>query len=490
MMRMQPHPSVIEFTKLLNITVKMKHYLAALNMFDEMRQWSAPVNEYTMNIAIHCYCLLNRADLGFSLLGCFFKLGYEPDLKTFSTLIKGLVLDDKVAQAEKMFKKLLCLNLCEPDGVMILTMVNGLCRARQTLAARDLLELLEESRCKPNGYAYCAVIDGLREDKMINDALELVFKMIDKGFSPTVATCTSIVQELCDAGRWQDVKDILNEMSDHKIPLNVITFNAMMDACCKKGKVKEAEYAVEIMIRLNVCPDIAMYDGLIHGYSLLGQMDKAKEIFDSIAKNGFKHTVFSYGGLINGKGLEHTTVIYNTMMHGLLRVGRFDDARNLFRDMENRKIDPSLRTFNILLDGLCRARRIDEAFSFVRVMEEKGVSPNVITYGTLIDGLCKNGRVEIARNVLNLLPSKEGFVEEAKSLVMEMEKSGCAPDAVTYTVIVQGLLKMNDLDKAIPFLEEMSKRGFSVSSTKLSMLLDKPKGLDENDDFFASDQVD
>ncbi|KAL0413925.1 UNVERIFIED_CONTAM: putative pentatricopeptide repeat-containing protein, mitochondrial [Sesamum radiatum] len=102
MLRMRPQPSVVNFTKLLSIVVKMKQYSIALNVFDEMRQLGIPVNQWTMNIAINCYCLLHRVDFGFAILGSFFKLGYEPDVTTFNTLIKGLFLDDKVVRAEKI----------------------------------------------------------------------------------------------------------------------------------------------------------------------------------------------------------------------------------------------------------------------------------------------------------------------------------------------------------------------------------------------------
>ncbi|KAK4394078.1 putative pentatricopeptide repeat-containing protein, mitochondrial [Sesamum angolense] len=145
---MRPQPSVVQFTKLLSIIVKMKQYRVALNLFEEMCQSGAPVNEYTLTIVTNCYCLLNRVDFGFAILGSFFKRGYEPNVTTFTTLIKGLFLDDKVIEAEKLFKKLLALKLCEPNEVTILTVINGLCKAGHTLTACDLLGLFEKTSFK------------------------------------------------------------------------------------------------------------------------------------------------------------------------------------------------------------------------------------------------------------------------------------------------------------------------------------------------------
>ncbi|KAK4478172.1 hypothetical protein RD792_017454 [Penstemon davidsonii] len=125
---MRPQPCVIEYTKLLNLVVKMKQYSAALSMFDKMCELGVPVDKYTMNIAINSYCLVNRIYFGFAILGSFFKRGYEPGTTTSNTLLKGLFLEKKVAEAEKLFKKLLRQKICDPNDVMFLTVINGLCK--------------------------------------------------------------------------------------------------------------------------------------------------------------------------------------------------------------------------------------------------------------------------------------------------------------------------------------------------------------------------
>ncbi|KAL0413957.1 UNVERIFIED_CONTAM: putative pentatricopeptide repeat-containing protein, mitochondrial [Sesamum radiatum] len=284
MLKMRPKPSVVDFTKLLTVVVKMKQYSIALNLFDKMRQKGTPVNEYTLTIVINCYCLLNRVDFGFAILGSFFKRGYEPNVTTFTTLIKGLFLDDKVIEAEKLFKKLLALRLCEPNEVMVLTVINGLCKTGHTLNAYDLLGLFEKTTGKPNLYAYTTVIDSLCKGRMVDEALQLLAKMIDNGISPDIVTYNSMLQGLCNFGRWKDAKTLISEMVDHKISLDVITFNILVDALCKEGMMKEAEDVVEIMMQRNLPPNIVTCNALIDGYKLIGQIDKARKVLDSIAR--------------------------------------------------------------------------------------------------------------------------------------------------------------------------------------------------------------
>ncbi|XP_020552858.1 putative pentatricopeptide repeat-containing protein At1g12700, mitochondrial isoform X3 [Sesamum indicum] len=300
MLRMRPQPCVVEFNKLLTSIVKMKKYSVTLNVFDEMRQSGASVDEYTLNIVINCYCLLNRVDFGFAILGSFFKRGYEPNIITFNTLIKGLFLDDKVIEAEKLFIKLLALGLCEPNEATILTMVNGLCKAGHTLTAYDLLRLLEKTSFKPDVQTYNTVINSLCKDRMVDDALQLLATMIDKGIAPNIVTYNSMLQGLCNFGRWKDVKDLIIEMADHKISLNVFTFNILVDALCKDGMVKEAKDVFEIMMQKNVPPNSVTCNAMIDGYSLVGQIDKARKLLDSMSGRGLKPSIINYGRLING----------------------------------------------------------------------------------------------------------------------------------------------------------------------------------------------
>jgi pentatricopeptide repeat protein len=59
----------------------------------------------------------------------------------------------------------------------------------------------------------------------------------------------------------------------------------------------------------------------------------------------------------------------------------------------------------------------------------------------IIDGLCK-----------------EGFFDEASSLVSIMERNGCTPDAVTYRTLIHALSTNGMNDKAVKLQREMIAR--------------------------------
>ncbi|KAK4394069.1 hypothetical protein Sango_1877700 [Sesamum angolense] len=180
------------------------------------------------------------------------------------------------------------------------------------------------------------------------------------------------------------------------------------------------------MMQRNISPDVVTCNALIDGYYLVGQIDKARKLLDSMTSRDLKPCIIGYIRLINGycnqgrveeawrlflevphKGLDYDVVIYNTMLQGLFRAGRCVDGWvEAFQRYASSTTIHDLVTYNTLLNGLCMNKQIAEAFSFLHIMEEKGVNPNIITYGILIHGLCKDGKLEIARNIFNDLPSK------------------------------------------------------------------------------------
>ncbi|KAL8513005.1 hypothetical protein ACS0TY_019249 [Phlomoides rotata] len=161
--------------------------------------------------------------------------------------------------------------------------------------------------------------------------------------------------------------------------------------------------------------------------------------------------------------------------------------------MVDHRVPLDVVTLSTLMDVHCKEGKMREAESILEFMVKMNVCPNIITYGSMIEGYCKSGNVDEAWRMLQEIPCiglkqlgiyiKPWLDEEAKCLLNEMQKNGCAPDDVTYNFIVYSLLKRNKVYEAIIFVEEMQNRGFKAHSDNVSMILDmvvKGKGIDIN----------
>lgn len=114
---------------------------------------------------------------------------------------------------------------------------------------------------------------------------------------------------------------------------------------------------------------------------------------------------------------------------------------------------PDAFTFNSLMDGLCKGGRIQDAFTLLEDMKRAGCAPDVAVYNTLIDGLRKANKVE-----------------EAGQLLQEMQSSGCEPDTITFNILIDELCKGGRLDDAFKLFEEMTGKDCADIVTYNSLL--------------------
>nr|AYM00912.1 pentatricopeptide repeat protein [Salvia miltiorrhiza] len=444
---MRPEPSVRMYNNLMSVTAKIEQYCFALYVFDEMLRMGVPVDDYTMNIVVNCCCLLKDIYSAFTIMGFFFKSGYEPDVTTLGTLIKWLFLDNNDAEAVKLFEKVLDLKLCEPDGVMILHVIDGLCKAGEIIAAHDWLHRLESSGWRPNVWGYNALIDGFCKCGNVDDAFVVLSKMGMKGISPTVFVYNSVIKGLYDDGRLADINNLLNEMANYKISLDVATFSILINnnAYCKEGKMEEAEKMLEIMIQHNVCPNVVTYNAVIDGFCLKGEIERAKQLLDSIEERGLKPNIINYNSLLNG---------YCKKGNNWMKLGFFFLKFLLFEDMKAQQVHPDLHIYSTLMDGLSKCGMVDDALQLLSEMVKKGISPSVVTCNILIDGYCSLGKMVRARELFD-----------------SMAKTGIKHDIFTYNILIKGYCKAGNLDEAWRFFDEISRVGLQHSTVSYSTMM-------------------
>ncbi|KAM7462393.1 hypothetical protein LguiA_030514 [Lonicera macranthoides] len=510
MLKSRSIPSIYSINKLLGSIVKLGHYQTVLSLIKQLHLQGVLVDAYTINIGINCYCHLNRVDFGFSLLGSLFKGGYEPNVVTFTALIKGLFAQDKFSEAKNLLVKLVTDKQIELDAVTYGTVINGLCKSGNTKIAMELLRSIETLNFEADKMLCCynMIIDSLCKDRMISNAKNLLVEMTKKGISPSVITYTSLIHGLCNFGQWKEVTELLWEMVDRNVSPNAHTFSIVVDALCKEGRVREAEDVLDVMIHRGEVPEIVTYNALMDGYCLQGQMEEAQKVFDSMVNGGLEPNIISYNTLINGyckkrridealhlfkdvsrKRLNYNIVTYNSILHGLFENGKFDVAQEVFNEMLAEGRSPDAVTYNIVLNCMCKNRQFTEAFSFFRSMQNSELYINIASYNILIDAACKDGKLEIAKELLNELLSnglqpdartynaiinglcEEGSLNEAKELLMRMEDNDCLPTDVTYNVIVRGFLKKNQTYEAMALLDKMRRSGFSADNSTIEMLV-------------------
>ncbi|KAI3947792.1 hypothetical protein MKX01_034457 [Papaver californicum] len=210
-------------------------------------------------------------------------------------------------------------------------------------------------------------------------------------------------------------------------------------------------------------PDLITYSTIINGLCKVGRLDEAKKKFVEM----------------KAKNVSPDSVIYETFIHGFCNQGKISSAFRVLRDMEKKGCKPCTQTYNSLISGLSSEQKTDAIYNLMKEMEMKGISPDVFTYNNLISSLCEGGKATDATSVLDKMLKNHVFpnVSSFKLLISALCKtryyreaqevfdiglSICGHKEALYGLIVNELLAGRELSEAKGILESAIDRGFDV----------------------------
>ncbi|XP_040967082.1 pentatricopeptide repeat-containing protein At5g16640, mitochondrial-like [Gossypium hirsutum] len=169
-----PKPSIVEFTKLLAPIGRMKHYAIVVSMCSQMELLGVSHNAYSLNILINCWKML--------------KLGVEPDVVTFSTLINGFCNQNKIFEVVSIFDEMAERGY-QAQLIAYNTILKGLCKIGNIDRAEEATRLLNEmvdNNIPLDIVTYNLLIDALCKDGKISKAVETVDMMTKQGIEPNM----------------------------------------------------------------------------------------------------------------------------------------------------------------------------------------------------------------------------------------------------------------------------------------------------------------
>lgn len=175
------------------------------------------------------------------------------------------------------------------------------------------------------------------------------------------------------------------------------------------------------------------------------------------------------------------TIVMNAVVEACVHCGDIDSALMVFDEMSKPgSCGVDTVTYATLLKGLGRARRIDEAFEVLESVERGNAAGSPKLSAPLIFGLL-NALVEagdlrrangllarygfllreggsLSLSVYNLLMKgciNSGLPQGAIDMHDEIVRLGLKPDRLTYNTLISACVKAGKLDAAMQYFEEM-----------------------------------
>ncbi|KAM0044324.1 putative tetratricopeptide-like helical domain superfamily, DYW domain-containing protein [Helianthus debilis subsp. tardiflorus] len=235
---------------------------------------------------------------------------------------------------------------------------------------------------------------------------------------------------------------------------------------------------------------------LITRHGRLGQIHRAREIFDSLHQK----TIVSWNSIVacyfnNNQPYEarqlfdempeRTTVSYNGLISGYVKNGMLKEARCVFDEMPERNVV----SWTAMIRGYVEQGLVSEAESLFWQMPER----NVVSWTVMLGGLIKENEVDKARRLFDAMPVKDvvaktsmvggycqaGRLTEARELFDEMDEK----NVVTWTTMISGYVQNQRVDVARKLFEVMPDKN-EVSWTAMLMGYTQSGRMDEAMELF------
>ncbi|XP_061361961.1 pentatricopeptide repeat-containing protein At5g57250, mitochondrial isoform X2 [Gastrolobium bilobum] len=388
------------------------------------------------------------------------------------------------------------------DVVLYSTWVCGYVEEKVLVEVFRKMREMVEKGIDHDVVSYTILIDGFSKLGDVEKSFTFLAKMIKEGQKPNKVTYTAIMSAYCKKGKVEEAFAVFKTMKDLGIELDEFVFVVLIDGFGRIGDFNNVFHLFDEMEKRGISPSVVTYNTIINGLSKYGRTSEADEFSKNVTADVITYSTLLHGytkeenipGILQTKkrleevGITMDVVMCNVLIKALLMMGAFEDVYALYKGMPEMDLVPNSVTYCTMIDGYCKVGRIDEALEVFDEFRKTSISSHAC-YNSIINGLCKKGMVEMATEallelnhkglILDIGPYrmlmktifKQNGAKEVLDLVYRME--GLEPDI--YNTVCNDsiflLCKRGLLEDANQLYMMMRKKGSSVTSKSYYSIL-------------------
>lgn len=201
--------------------------------------------------------------------------------------------------------------------------------------------------------------------------------------SQDITTWNSLISCYTDNGSCLKAITLFDAMISRGLKPNTATLAVLLSACAQFASLEKGKKIHDYIIEEGFSYEVSVATALVDMYAKCGQIDVAKEIFESIS--------------------EKDIICWNVMIscYGMHGFGK--SAIEIFQRMKESDVRPNDLTFLAVLSACAHAGLIDEGKSMFHKMKEYSLIPTLKHYACMVD-----------------LYGRSGYLDEAEAFVLSM----------------------------------------------------------------------
>ncbi|OVA18174.1 Pentatricopeptide repeat [Macleaya cordata] len=367
-------------------------------------------------------------------------------------------------------------------------------KAGHILYATSIIKSMLHSGYLPHVKAWSAVtsrLAGSADDgplealKLFNSVTRRIRRLTDPSVAtdarPDTAAFNAVLNACANLGDTKKFVQLFEEMPEFDAKPDVLTYNILIKLCARANRKDLLVCVLERILEEGIVPCITTLHSLLAAYVGFHDLETAEkmvqamregrkdlckilkdcnlenpdqiegEVFDKLVPK--PATVSNYEPPLLPKVYKPDSRIYTTLMKGYMKEGRIGDVVRMLEAMRHQSDSsshPDHVTYTTVISALVKVGSMERARQVLAEMARVGVPANRITYNVLLKGYCQQLQID-----------------KAKELIREMaSNAGVEPDVVSYNILIDGFILIDDSAGALEYFNEMRARG--IAPTKVS----------------------
>ena len=432
-------PNDITLNTIIDIFIESGNFDMAWVYYDDMeRKYSVEPDIYTYSTLLKSIKNYQpdekNVERAFNILKIV-KLsktkGIKPDEILYNCILDTCVKYSRMDQAEAVFLDMKEANIT-PSKITYAIMIRGFGNNHRLDSAFAVFSEMKSNNITPNEIIYGCLLNACIRCNKIEKACDVYEDILTSNINMNLILYSTLIKGFTQIKNFKKAFEIYEKMiKDKNFETNIVAFNAILDCCVEcsdytmMSKIYDEIKSNALLNENSPQPDLITYSTVIKGYSRMKNCEKVLEIYSYLKKRD---------------DIILDEVIYNSILDGLLKAGKFQDALSIYEDMKKNNLRRSNATFSILIKIYSKLDMVDNAIEVYNDMLSEKIKPSLITYTSILQILIKSKKIQFAIDIFNDIINKN-----------------LSSDQVMFNVIINGCIFNGRLDEACCFLFESFK---------------------------------
>ncbi|KAJ2156014.1 hypothetical protein GGF46_005469 [Coemansia sp. RSA 552] len=227
--------------------------------------------------------------------------------------------------------------------------------------AMRVFGLMREAGIKPSATTFSNLTVAHAKAGDLGTAVSMFKQLEEEGLQPTIYSYGTLIRAYMEFSRVDDAFGVYEMMKERQMWPNLPVYSSLIVLCLKVGDFNRA-WGVFEHLRYTVAePDETSFTIMLHACAERGEVEKAMNLFEEMVANK----------------LSLSDVAFNSLIHACaMRSDYFDECFRLVEQMEAHGFQPDFYTYNTVIYACARKRNLPLAREIFRDLLTRSMDPN------------------------------------------------------------------------------------------------------------------